>query len=234
MRRLSLRQTIRVFKDGLDKLFWEYSQAFKEKAWEIFWGPTLLGIAFGICTLWYAPARMPFLLYVLVVVFLTGYYLWRVDHVRLQPVFDIPRVIPQTWTHPGTGEHAMFYYFEIVNRSETASIQDVEVQLTEIMPVVENLEWLPVYLRYKNDHSFHGERTFNLNPGKSMLIDFVSAIEKDNKFTVLHTVAGAVNQVVGRDRRRLKVTITGRDVPALSQWFDVYFDSEGFFVCEME
>jgi hypothetical protein len=169
-----------------------------------------------------------------VALFLAGYYVWRADHIRLHAAFAIKGVYAQAFTTIGTGEHAMSYYLEVANTSEAISIQDVEVQLVEITPAVENLEWLPVYLRHRRDHSFQGETTFNLNPGKSKFIDFVSAIEKHNQFTVSHIVSGVTNVVVGTDRRRLKVMITGKDVPALPHWFDVYFDSEGFFVCEME
>lgn len=234
MPRLSLSRSFRAFKEGLDKLLWEYWRAFIEKAWEIFWGPTLFGIAFGIYTLWHAPARVPFLVYVLIVVFLTGYYLWRVDHVRLQPAFAITRVIPQTWTDQSTGRPARAYYFEVINKSETTSILEAEAQLSEITPAVENLEWLPVHLVHQHDRSASPEKTFTLHPGKPKNINLVSALENNSQFTVLHIVSGVNNQVVGRDRRRLKVTITGRDVPVLSQWFDVYFDEDGFFVCEME
>jgi hypothetical protein len=78
-------RSYRLIKEGLDRLLWNYWLAFKEKAWEVFWGPTLLGVAFGIYTLWYSPARPWFLAYVLIIVFLTGYYLWRPYHLRLIP-----------------------------------------------------------------------------------------------------------------------------------------------------
>jgi hypothetical protein len=143
-------------------------------------------------------------------------------------------VIPQTWTDQNLGKRARAYYFEVVNKSETTSILDAEVQLSEITPTVENLEWLPVHLVHKHDRSVPKEKTFNLHPGKPKHIDFVSPFEKGGQFTVLHIVSDINNQVAGRDRRRLKITITGKDVPALSIWFEVYFDRDGFFVCEME
>jgi hypothetical protein len=67
----SLSRSFRLFKEGLNrKLFWTYWLEFKEKGWEVFWGPTLIGVAFGIYTLWHSPAWPWFLLYVLAVVFL--------------------------------------------------------------------------------------------------------------------------------------------------------------------
>jgi hypothetical protein len=228
-------QSIRRLKEGLDlQAFAFYCGAFIKLWWEVFWGPTLLGIPFGLYTLYYAPARKWFIAYVLIVALLTGYYLWREYYVRLQPAFAIARILPQTWIDPGTGKHAMAYYFEVINKSETTSILEAEAQLSEIVPIVENLEWLPVHLSHKHDRSDPREKTFSLHPGQPKLIDLVSAFEKGNQFTVLHVVSGVNSQVVGRERRRLKVTITGKDVPALSKWFDVYFDSDGFFVCEMK
>jgi len=198
------------------------------------WGGSVLAVAFGwrfITSDWPYPVKLSACV---VALFFAGYYLWRDDHVRLQPAFGITKVIPQTWVDQTSGKHAMAYYFEVVNRSEITSILEAEVQLSEITPVVENLEWLPVYLIHKHDRSIPLKTTFNLHPGKPKHIDFVSAFEKSNQFTVLHIVSGANNQVIGSERRQLKVTITGKDVPALSKWFDVYFDSDGFLVCEME
>jgi hypothetical protein len=198
------------------------------------WGGSVLAVAFGwrfITSDWPYPVKLTACV---VALFFAGYYVWRADHVRLQPAFAITKVIPQTWIDPDSGKHAMAYYFEVVNKSETTSILEAEAQLSEITPAVENLEWLPVHLEQKHDRSDPREKTFNLHPGKTKHIDFVSAFEKSNRFTVLHIVSYANKQVVGTERRRLKITVTGKDVPALSKWFDVYFDLDGFFVCEME
>jgi hypothetical protein len=93
MRIPSLSTSFRLFKQGLDRhLLWAYWKDFKETGWEIFWGPTVFGIAFGIYTIWHSPARTWFLVYVLVVVFLTGYYLWRVNHVRLIPQIKLTQL----------------------------------------------------------------------------------------------------------------------------------------------
>ncbi len=198
------------------------------------WGGSVLAVAFGwhfVTADWPYPVKVTACVMAL---FFAGYYVWRADHVRLQTAFAIKEVHPQTWTDQTNGKPARAYYLEVINKSETTSIQDVEVQLTKIEPTVENLEWLPVHLVHQHDRSASPEKTFALHPGKPKNINLVSAFENGSQFTVLHIVSGVTNQVVGRDRRRLQVTITGRDVPALSVWFDVYFDSEGFFVCEME
>jgi hypothetical protein len=216
----------------------EYFEAMRPEFSNVFWG---VGVGAGLPYLIYAlysqfayPPSYVNWLAILGAVFLGGYYLWRSDHLRLQPAFEITRVIPQTWTDQNTGNHAMAYKFEVTNKSETTSILEVEAQLSEIVPTVENLEWLPVHLVHQHDRSVPRETTFNLHPGKPKIIDFVSAFERSNQFTVLHTVSDVNSQVVGIEPRRLRVTITGRDVPSLSQWFEVSFSSEGFFLCIME
>lgn len=233
---LGMRRLLRSINKrlGTFDLLPEYFTAAASQMQNILWGALLPFVAWGI---WFVVGNPPTWVNATalgVALFLAGYYVWRADHLRLQPAFEITRVIPQTWTDQNTGRHAMAYYFEVINKSETTSILEAEVHLSEITPAVENLEWLPVHLTHKHDRSIPREKTFNLHPGKPKHIDFVSALEKSSQFTVLHIVSDANNQVVGRDRRRLKVTINGKDVPALSAWFDVYFTEDGFFVCEME
>jgi hypothetical protein len=135
----SLSRSWRLFKDGLDRhLFWIYWLAFKEKGWEVFWGPTLLGVVFGVYTLWHSPALPWFLLYVLAVVFLTGYYLWRVNHVRLTPKLGIGEV-NMKWTgigpaHPDTKRR----YVQVPVKCETEGpVKDCRGQLLRISKWVE-------------------------------------------------------------------------------------------------
>jgi hypothetical protein len=194
----SLSNSFRMLKEGLDRrLFWTYWIEFKEKGWEVFWGPTLLGVAFGIYTLWHSPAWPWFLLYVLAVVFLTGYYLWRVNHVRLEKKVYISRVFPRDWTiaqgWANAGHNARVYCLEVVNQSEGETVEGVSVQLSGISPQVPNFDFLPITLHLQHDNPTKAEdqvRSFNLNPREPKNIDFVSSIEGDNRFSVTHVVAG--------------------------------------------
>jgi hypothetical protein len=91
-----IARSIRLFREGFDRhLLWIYWNTFKDKAWDILWGPTVFGIIFGITTLWHSPLTVWFLSYLLLVVFLTGYYLWREEYVRLQPCFKVEKIIAQ-------------------------------------------------------------------------------------------------------------------------------------------
>jgi hypothetical protein len=111
MSRPLLSRSFKLLREGFDRLLWEYWLAFKDKAWEVFWGPTVLGIVFGLVTLWYSPARPWFLLYVLAVVFLTGYYLWRTDHIRLIPRLRAKAVLLQET--PTAFEHIRGIYVQV-------------------------------------------------------------------------------------------------------------------------
>lgn len=85
-----LSKGFKSFWDGLRaNLLWEYWLAFKNTAWEVFWGASVLGILFGIYTLFYAPSKILLLSYSLVVAFIAGCYIWRADHLRLQPAFAV-------------------------------------------------------------------------------------------------------------------------------------------------
>ena len=138
----SLSKGFRTFKEGLDrKLFWTYWIEFKDKAWEVFWGPTLLGVAFGIATLWYSPARSWFLLYVLIVVFLAGYYLWRVNYVRLMRKLGLGEIsMKYTGTGPDHPDQKRRYVQVLVKSEAEGLIKDCRAQLLRISRWVKNPE----------------------------------------------------------------------------------------------
>ncbi len=81
------------FKEGLDwKLIGDYWRAVREHAWETLWGAGMVGIPFGLLTLYYAPSRA-FLPWLIVwVVLVAGYYIWRADHIRLISRLNIARL----------------------------------------------------------------------------------------------------------------------------------------------
>jgi len=55
----------------------------------------MIGLIFGIYTLYHSPSKVLLLSYLLAVVFMAGYYLWRADHVRLMPKFKVEDVYIQ-------------------------------------------------------------------------------------------------------------------------------------------
>jgi hypothetical protein len=239
----SLGRSIQRFKEGLDRqAFVSYCKAFIKLWWEVFWGATVLGILFTLYTLWHSPARMWFLGYVLIVVFLTGYYLWRDNYIRLEQKLEITRVQTQEWMIPqgaaNAGHLTRAYYFEVLNLSEGATIENVRVQLKSMIPGVSNLDWLPIHLRLKHDSPTDGQKytqSFDLNPREPRNIDFVSALEGDNRFSICH-VAGWANDKVPFDTEgnRLQVMVTAKDTPVLLVWFKVWRNEFGLIQCEIE
>jgi hypothetical protein len=231
---------MRQFFNWLNKRFGtfdplpQYFTAAGQQIQNVLWGALLPFLAWGIWFIVGTPPAWINLTVVFLAVFVAGYYVWRADHLRLEKAFEIKAVRFQTWRDDASGRYAFAYYLEIVNKSETTSIEEAEAQLEKIEPLVENFDWLPVHLRHKHDHSPHGEKLFTLHPGKIKHIDFVSAFEKDDSFTVLHIVGGVTNEVPAKERHRLRVILTGKDVPALSRWFEVCIDQDGFLQCDME
>ena len=233
MPKTSLSWSIRLFKEGLDREVVVYWKSFLEKWWEIFWGPTLLGIAFGLYTLWHSPAWPWFLSYVLVVTFLTGYYLWRGDHLRLSVAVRVSNVLSQSWVHP-EGAKTVLYFFEIVNTSEAKSIQGVNVQLAGIQPSTEEMNFLPIHLRQKHDwQSPQALKTFDLNPGERKQIDLISGIVDGDWFEIQHIVPAVRNKITSKILHKLNVVISGIDMPANSVWFNVWAEN-GEIKCKLD
>lgn len=168
MPRPSLSRSLQLFRDGLDKLLWVYWLAFKEKAWEIFWGPTLLGVAFGIYTLWHSPALPWFLTYVLIVVFLTGYYLWRVNYVRLMPKLSVTTLCPPNETDTENPDVTNLYIQLTPECLTDAPVHGCRGRLLQVSKrLEENDEWRltsmdsPLFL----DWDYYGSCEFKVEPG---------------------------------------------------------------------
>jgi hypothetical protein len=87
---LNFRQGFRSFREGLDwRLIRDYWKAVRGHAWETFWGAGVLGIAFTVYTLYYAPAR-PYIPWAVAwAILVAGYFIWRADHVRLIPKLTV-------------------------------------------------------------------------------------------------------------------------------------------------
>lgn len=248
-----LRRVRRWWVSSFDYLP-DFLMAVQAQFISVFWGESIgtgIGHVFGVAMPFlilaiYSQFKTPepFINWVAVIsdVLIAGYYVWRADHLRLEQKIDIPRLRTQEWVvaqgNAGAGHNAKAYYFEVVNMSEGATIEDVNVQLNRIIPEVPNLDWLPINLRLKHDSPAHGERyarSFNLNPREVKTIDFVSALQGNTVFTVEHIV-GMANHTVFFDTEghRLQVLVTGKNMPALLVWFRVWRDELGLIQCEME
>lgn len=227
---------------GTFDLLPEYFTAAGQQIQNVLWGALLPFLAWGIWFIVGTPPTWVNATAVGVALFLSGYYVWRADHIRLQQRIKIGRVTRQRWTVPiehgipGATRGADAFYFEVIGTSEAMSMHNVHVSLAEIIPQVENFEWLPVPLRQKHDHNWHGAKEFDLNPSERKNIDFISALVGDDFFDVMHLVPGVNQRVPVESGRhyRLKVEVTAQDIPMSFEWFDVWIDEEGVLQCRME
>jgi hypothetical protein len=177
-----------------------------------------------------------FLLYVLAVVLLTGYYLWRPYHERLQQTIEVTQARRHTWDRQG--QKGVQYYFGVVNKSDGMTINDVRVQLKQMVPEIESISWLPIILHQQHDNPpsplIPYAKSFNLHPSEPKHIDLLSGIDGQAYFNITHVVPGVDASVQMTGRHRLQVMIIGDGVPVVFAWFAVWMDEAGVLQCEME
>jgi hypothetical protein len=232
----SFSEGFRSFKEGLDrKLIWEYWLAVKEHAWEIWWGAGVIGVICTAFTLYYVPSRWVLGWAVAWVFLVAGYYVWRADHIRLQQKIEVTRVGTHSWPHRdgGTGTQ---YLFEIVNKSEALTIRGVRVTLQEIIPEIENHDWLPIPLHLQHDNPPSGgfQQSFDLHPSEPRNIDLFTTVTGSNVAHVAPAVRGVDLRVLVTGRCRLRVMVHSEDVPVLFVWFAAWLDEKGVIRCELE
>ena len=243
---MSLLRWLKRWIETLD-LLPEYFTAAIGQWQAVLWGVSMPALVWGIWFILGTPPQWMNVAAIFSGLFIAGYYVWRADHVRLQPKLKVTRVIPQPWESgiaafysnspmpPARGvdpHHLMAYYFEISSTSEALTLRDVRVELADIVPPVKNLDWLPVLLYHKHDDPPHKEK-FDLHPGGIKHIDLVSAHQRDDHFEVRHIVDGRNRNVPSSGHHCLTVVITATDTPKLLVSFDVFMDAEGVLQCNL-
>ncbi len=212
----------------------EYFTAAASQMQNILWGALLPFLAWGI---WFVVSTPPTWINVTALglaLFMAGYYVWRADHVRLQQKIEVTRVRTHSWPHRDGGEGTQ-YYIEIVNKSEAATIHGVRVQLLEIIPEIENRDWLPIPLHLQHDNPISGvlAQSFDLHPSEPKNIDLFTTVAGSNVAHISHIVSGADLRVPITGRCRLRVMVNAENVPVLFVWFVVWMDEDGLR-CELE
>jgi hypothetical protein len=212
----------------------EYFTSAASEMQNILWGALLPFLAWGI---WFIVSTPPTWINVTALglaLFMAGYYVWRADHVRLQQKIEVTQVRSHTWDRQG--RQGVQYYFEIVNKNEAITIKQVRVQLKQMIPEIERVSWLPILLHQQHDNPVLNTpaQSFDLNPSEPKNFDLLTGINGEKYFNVSHIVPGinAVVEITGR--HRLKIMITGNDIPILFVWFAVWMDENGVLRCEME
>ncbi len=166
-----------------------------------------------------------------------GYYVWRVNYVRLQQTIEVTSVRAHSYPHRdgGTGTQ---YYFGVINKSEAATIHGVRVQLMEIIPEINNRDWLPIPLHLQHDNPPSGvfTQSFDLHPREPRNIDLFSTADTTGN-SVAHfalSVSGVDLRVPITSRCRFRVMVNAKDVPVLFTWFAAWMDKDGTLQCEMD
>jgi hypothetical protein len=202
----------------------------------------MIGLPFTLFTLVWQPSWWRASGFVLAaVIFLAGYQLWRDYHLRLERKIELVQISGREWQVPSGEPHAYqvatAYQIEGINRSEAITIDGVSVQLNAVFPEINGWDFLPIPLHLRNDNPSKPEdqkRFFSLDPGEMRNIDFVSALEGDNVFSVVHVVHGVNYRIPYVGNNRLQVRITAKDTPASFIWFSVWRDPKGKLQCERE
>lgn len=177
-------------------LFWIYCRLFIEKGWEIFWGPTVLGIIFGLATLWYTPLKVWFLVYLLTVFFMTGYYLWRDDYSRLQPKFKVEQIIAQVTDTEDKATTKIF--LQVLPECLTdVPVLECRARLLLVSKLDGNRNWIPTQMNspLKLGWDYYGYEPLPIEPGIGQRLNICSW---DNHFTaVVPTVEPMPSKIRG-------------------------------------
>jgi hypothetical protein len=169
-----------VSRDPLQRTYW---RLFKEKAWEIFWGPTMLGIIFGLVTLWWSPSLIVFLSYLLTVCFMAGYYLWRGEYVRLQPGFKVEQIIAQVTDTEDKDTTNMF--LQVLPECLTdVPVLECRARLLLVSKLGGNGNWVPTQMNspLKLGWDYYGYEPLTIEPGISQRLNICWW---DNRFTAI-------------------------------------------------
>jgi len=174
----------RLFREGFEKqLLWIYWRVFKERAWEIFWGPTLLSVIFGIVTLWWPPTIIVFLSYLLTVVFMAGYYLWREQYIRLIPKFKVETIIAQV-TDTENKDITKIFLQVLPECLTDAPVFECRARLLLVSKFDGHGNWIPTQMNspLKLGWDYYGYEPLTIEPGIGQRLNICWW---DNKFTAI-------------------------------------------------
>jgi hypothetical protein len=218
----------------------EYFTSAANQMQNILWGALLPFLAWGI---WFIVSTPPTWINVCAIglaLFMAGYYVWRAHHLRLIPQLTIDQLVRDTWDVPGlvpeAQREATLWYFHVQNTSEGITVTGVNVELNEIIPALDNLDWLPVHLHIKHDNPIRPQDAilrFYLNPVGMKNVDFVSAITGDDHFYINHVLPEPINHNVPNGEYRIQVKVTANNLAPVFKWFKVWSDNGGL-QCKME
>jgi hypothetical protein len=154
----------------------DYGKAIAQQWMNILFGETVVGVVFLIWWVIANPKNPPLILIFVVAMFVAGYYVWRADHIRLMPKFEV-----RTWCifhtpslDPETREvHGINMWVQLQPRCLTqASIEECQPHLRRVQKWMPSANtWAdtkldqPVLLRWANNVSDGPPSPMTLHPG---------------------------------------------------------------------
>ena len=237
----SLRDSFRSFAKGFEaRPLWEYWLAFKNTFWEKFWGPSLIGVIFGLLTLFLAPSKMWFLVYLLIVTFIAGYHMWREEHIRwreldarLTPKFEVPdkiRYQPAPTINPATGDKWVTVWAQLLPKCLTeAPVEGCLGHLRRVLRWSEKLkaweetqmnESLP--LGWSHDNPSHPPITLEAGNEKRLNV-FCVPSTKNVILPAVYPLPFLWEEYVykAEDTFLFDITVRGRDCPPVDVYLTV-------------
>jgi hypothetical protein len=164
-----LRERFRTFD-----LLPQYFTAAAERFQDILWGAGLPAIVWLIWSMVGTPPRWVNWVVVLCVLFTSGYYVWRADHVRLLPKFDIRDWhIEETPTVDGAGKPSgKSIYVQLLPKCLSgAEVEECQAYLLGVSALSKDSVWIPtamnerVILGWSNVKDEEGFSNMTLHPG---------------------------------------------------------------------
>ena len=104
--------------------------------------------------------------------FLAGYYLWRADHIRLQPKFKVEKVIPQRTETEVSGVTTI--YLQVLPECLTdAPVQECHGRLLLVSKLDSRGQWVPTEMNapLKLGWDYYGYDPLTLEPGIGQRLD---------------------------------------------------------------
>ncbi len=163
----------------------DYFIAVKSTGWDLLWGASIPSIAY--CLWWFksVPPWWVTMIFLLALVFVSGYYLWRADHVRLMPQFAVKSAVIQP-TETESPE-VMNMFIQIIPECLTeAPVYECRGRLLRVCRrFTDNSEWAitpmdaPLFLGW----DYYGHGPFTLEPGINQRLN-VCWWRSDQKFII--------------------------------------------------
>jgi hypothetical protein len=198
------------FSDPVQRTYWKL---FKNRAWEIFWGPTMLGIIFGLLTLWWTPSLIVFLGYLLTVVFMAGYYLWRDEYIRLQPGFKVEKVIAQL-TDTEDKSITKIYLQVLPECLTDVPIFECRARLLLVSKLDGNRKWAPTEMNspLKLGWDYYGYEPLTIEPGIGQRLNICWW---DSHFTAVipdvHPMPSKIRGILGPGPFKFDIRMSAKD-----------------------